>query len=230
MLNQPTKFAFVDEGEALRRLGLDRDTLLTLVREKRLRAYPGVGKENFYRIADIDALYASLHAEADRAARAEHEATDGATPNPPGRKLFDPAYKVYVRLQADLKWYDLEDEDLKAWVREMHEDGYARQRSNIRMVISKLERMIALMDEAAAGWQTLKPTLPMLPTAPTPPTPIAPTSTSQPAAATAPNTKRRRASLPMFGATTTPNASATPNANERSAPASADDTPARDDA
>src|ERR1700694_3211249 len=120
MSNQPIKFAFVDEAEALRRLGLDRDTLLTLVREKRLRAYPGVGKDNFYRISDIDALYASLHAEADEAARAN--AAAGATPTPPGRKLFDPAYKVYVRLQADRKWYDLEDEDLKAWVREMHED------------------------------------------------------------------------------------------------------------
>jgi hypothetical protein len=150
-MTAPSRFSFVDEGETLRRLGIDRDTLLSLVAAKRLRAYPGVGKGNFYRIKDVDALYAELHADAAREALAE------GAPVPAGRKVFDPAYKVHVRLQADLKWYDLEDEELQAWIREMHPDGYQRQRTNITMVMGKLQRLLDLMDEAAANWKHLAP-------------------------------------------------------------------------
>jgi hypothetical protein len=151
--NQPSRFAFVDEGEALRRLNIDRDTLLLLVQEKRLRAYPGVGKGNFYKLQDLEGIYRELYAGS---------VTGGDTPaeeetsTAGGRKVFDPAYKVHVRLQADLKWYDLEDEDLQSWVRELHADGYARQRANITRVIAKLEQLVALMDQAAAGWKVLE--------------------------------------------------------------------------
>jgi hypothetical protein len=154
--NQPSRFAFVDEGEALRRLDIDRDTLLLLVREKRLRAYPGVGKGNFYKLQDLDAMYKELYAGSGAAGEAEaDEDAAGQTAQPGGRKVFDPAYKVHVRLQADLKWYDLEEEDLQAWVRELHADGYVRQRANIIKVIAKLERLVGLMDQAAAGWKVL---------------------------------------------------------------------------
>ena len=67
---------------------------------------------------------------------------------------------MHVRLQADLKWYDLSDDELRAWVREMTADGYARQRANITMVMDRLQRLVALMDESVAGWQELKPTQP----------------------------------------------------------------------
>ncbi|MGZ3681074.1 MAG: hypothetical protein ACXWQR_21830 [Ktedonobacterales bacterium] len=190
-MSAPARFSFLDEGEALRRLGVDRDTLLTLVREKRLRAYPGVGKGNFYRLRDIDALYAELHAEAARPVAA----TDESEAPPTGRKVFDPAYKVHVRLQADLKWYDLEDEDLQAWVRELHEDGYVRQRSNITSVMAKLQRLVDLMDEAAAGWQTLKPSLP---------TQTAPTLSPAADESGTTQSKPRRKTLPMFSGTQTP--------------------------
>jgi hypothetical protein len=153
-MNRPSKFSFIDEGEAVRRLDVDRDTLLTLVREKRLKSYPGVGKGAFFRLSEVEALARELHGAADEAAGGEVEA-------PPTKgKLFDPAYKVHVRLQADLKWYDLRDEELRAWVREMTADGYSRQRANITMVIERLQRLVALMDEAVAGWQALKPTQP----------------------------------------------------------------------
>lgn len=155
MTSYPSRFSFVDEGEALRRLGVDRDTLHAFVQEKRLRAYAGVGKGSFFRVSDIEALLAELHASEGPA---DQSTTEDAAPS--GRKLFDPAYKVHVRLQADLKWYDLEDDDLKAWAREMTPDGYARQRTNILRVIEKLQRMIALMDEAATGWKTLAPPTP----------------------------------------------------------------------
>ncbi|MGZ3677945.1 MAG: helix-turn-helix domain-containing protein [Ktedonobacterales bacterium] len=195
-MSAPARFSFLDEGEALRRLGVDRDTLLTLVREKRLRAYPGVGKGNFYRLRDIDALRAELYDEA--ASPAATETGEGEAP-PTGRKVFDPAYKVHVRLQADLKWYDLEDEDLQAWVRELHEDGYARQRSNITSVMAKLQRLIDLMDEAAAGWQTLKPNLPAQ--AATSPAPDATPATGESATGEG---KPRRKTLPMFSGAQTP--------------------------
>ena len=97
---------------------------------------------------------ARLHGAADEAAGEETAAA------PAKGKLFDPAYKVHVRLQADLKWYDLRDEELRAWVREMTADGYSRQRANITMVIERLQRLVALMDEAVAGWQELKPAQP----------------------------------------------------------------------
>lgn len=186
MNNTPMKFAFLDEGEALRRLGVDRDTLLAFVAEKRLRTYPGVGKGNFFRAKDVDALYAELHVDAgDIPAEPAGEAA------PVGRKLFDPAYKAHVRLQADLKWYDLEDADLKAWAREMTPDGYARQRQNIEMVIAKLRRMRELMDETAAGWQHL----------PAPRTAPEETETqAEPAEKPAPaRTRERRRDLPVLG-------------------------------
>lgn len=181
MMNSTSRFSFLDEGEALRRLGLDRDTLLTFVREKRLRAYRS-GSNSYFRAGDVERLLAELRAEAGAAEDEEAEASAAQTT---GRKVFDPAYKVHVRLQADLKWYDLEDEDLRAWVREMTPDGYARQRTNITRVVEKLQRLVTLMDEAAAGWQTLAP--------PTPPPNVAPSgSLIQPTLA-----RRQRKSLPM---------------------------------
>ncbi|MFI5273395.1 MAG: hypothetical protein ACHQ4H_10235 [Ktedonobacterales bacterium] len=227
-MNPAGKFSFLDEGETVRRLGVDRDTLLGFVTAKRLRAYPGVGKGNFFRAADVDALNAELHAGEALPVAPGAEA-------PAGRKLFDPAYKVHVRLAADLKWYDLEDEDLQAWVREMTADGYQRQRGNVSAVIAKLQRLVALMDEAATGWQHLPsagraasgappeqaatPPLAGVPagaqarparkplqmfTAPTPapetaaPPPDPSIPASSQAPAPAPRTKRR--SLPMLGA------------------------------
>lgn len=200
------KFAFLDEGEALRRLGVDRDTLLGFVARKRLRAYPGVGKGNFFRASDVEALASELHAGEEVAAAPGEVA-------PSGRKLFDPAYKVHVRLAADLKWYDLEDEDLQAWVREMTSEGYARQRGNITAVIARLQRLVELMDAAAAGWQHLGASPnPAAESASAPAAPAKPrrrelpmTSTMPPAAPTpappATNAaKPRRKPLPMFGA------------------------------
>lgn len=194
MMNSTTRFAFLDEGEALRRLGIDRDTLLTLVREKRLRAYDSGGGK-YFRTSDVEKLLADLRAEAGAAAEDEMSAESG--PSATGRKVFDPAYKVHVRLQADLKWYDLEDEDLRAWVREMTPDGYARQRTNVTRVIEKLQRLIELMDGAAAGWQTLAPPKPTMAARPA----ALPGGLIQPTVA-----KRQRKTLPMAG----PNASQQP--------------------
>jgi hypothetical protein len=145
---RPARFSFVDEGEAVRRLGIERDALLELVQSKQLRAYPGVNKGYFFRVSDLDALAARLHPEWQTAEEEEEE----EAPNP--RKQHDPAYKVHLRLQADLKWYDLTDDDFRAYVRELHPAAYEKQRMNVTNVIAKLERLVAMMDEAAASWKS----------------------------------------------------------------------------
>jgi len=156
--SRPSKFAFLDEGEALRRLGVDRDTLLTLVREGRLRAYPGVGKGHFFRVGDLDKLAAELRPAAPEPAPQPARPLPLLAPEAiTVRKGHDPAYKVHLRLQADLKWFDITEDELRAWVRELHPDGYRRQRANITQFIARMERLRALMDEAAAGWKNLSP-------------------------------------------------------------------------
>jgi excisionase family DNA binding protein len=224
MINRPTRFSFLDEGEALRTLGVDRDTLLALVKEGRLRAYRGFGTGSFFRTSDLEALYAELRG--DELAAAEAEAETGSGEAQGTRKVFDPAYKVHVRLQADLKWYDLDDDDLRAWVREMTPDGYTRQRTNVTRVVERLQRLMQLMDEAAAGWQHLAPAgqtgpavekktrrpLPMATLAPqaqslaqpqAPATPATPATAEEPPK-NEPPARRARKPLPMAGEFTPP--------------------------
>ena len=148
---RPTRFSFVDEGEAVRRLNVSRETLLELVANKRLRAYPGVGKGNFFRVGDLDRLAEELHPvkETPPATMRGVDLLNPATQ----RRQHDPAYKVHLRLQADLKWYDLTDDDLQTYVRELHPAAYEKQRSNVMSVVERLERLVALMDEAAERWR-----------------------------------------------------------------------------
>lgn len=148
---KPSRFSFVDEGEAVRRLRVDRETLLELVSSKRLRAYPGVGKGNFFRVGDLEKLAAELHPAVAQAPSLQ--GVDLLNPTNQ-RRQHDPAYKVHLRLQADLKWYDLTDDDLQAYVRELHPAAYEKQRSNVTSVIERLERLVTLMDEAAARWRS----------------------------------------------------------------------------
>ncbi len=164
-MGTPSRFAFVDEGEAVRRLGVDRDTLASLVRSGRLRAYPGVGKGSFFKLGDLLALAEALHPQAAAPEVPAPTPEHAESPSAPKRPQHDPAYKVHLRLQADLKWYDLSDADFRAWVRELHPDAYPRQRTNITATIARLQRLLALMDEAAAGWKNLaaKPAAPEAP-------------------------------------------------------------------
>ena len=54
MLNNPgvdgARFAFLDAGETARRLGIDRVTLDQWVRDGRLKAYKGVGRDFFFQV------------------------------------------------------------------------------------------------------------------------------------------------------------------------------------
>lgn len=208
----PTRFAFLDEGEALRRLNVDRDTLRAFVEQGRLKAH-GVGIHHYYRTKDVDALYAELFGDAA-------EGTPTETKTPAAGKPFDPAYKVHVRLQADLKWYDLSDDDLRAWAREMTEDGYPRQRANIQMVMGKLQRMIELMDEAAADWQVLKPAHPA-------PREAEPQTAATPAAEARPKSLRGKPLAMLGGGAPSPSPSPSPAPTQPPAPAGAPITPTR---
>ncbi|HEY7835031.1 MAG TPA: helix-turn-helix domain-containing protein [Ktedonobacterales bacterium] len=157
-MSTPSRFSFVDEGEAVRRLGIDRDTVLSLVRAGRLKAYPGVGKGSFFKLGDLLKLAEELHpAEVAPAEATPGAPEESAAPAPAAAKRpqHDPAYKVHLRLTADLKWYDLSDDELRAWVRELHPDAYTRQRTNITAVMARLRRLLSLMDEAAAHWSTV---------------------------------------------------------------------------
>ena len=156
-MSGPGRFAFVDEGEAVRRLGVDRDTILEWVRSGRLKAYPGVGKGSFFKLSDLQALAQQVAPAASAAPAEATPAPESAPVAAPKRPQHDPAYKVHLRLQADLKWYDLTDADLRQWVRELHPDGYERQRANIQMVMARLQQLVTLMDEAAAGWKSRAP-------------------------------------------------------------------------
>src|SRR6266581_8492183 len=61
------RFAFVDAGEAARILGIDRVTLDQWVRDGRIKPHRGVGRDSFYRTADLEALNKEMHPEAELA-------------------------------------------------------------------------------------------------------------------------------------------------------------------
>ncbi len=156
MINNPrgnSRFAFLDAGETARRLDIDRVTLEQWVRDGRLRAYKGVGRDSFFKVADIDALYQSLHPEealARAIAEDEQESANAAKGQPVQltvRKKQDPQMRVYLRLQADAKWYDTSEEDIRVWFRQLAPDGYERNKKNALHAISKLQYLVGLIEE-----------------------------------------------------------------------------------
>src|SRR6202022_2845445 len=68
MINKPGRFAFVDAGEAARMLGIDRVTLEQWIRDGRIKPHRGVGRDSFFRTADLEALYNELHPASELAA------------------------------------------------------------------------------------------------------------------------------------------------------------------
>src|SRR5207248_11549091 len=113
MINQPGggRFAFMDAGETARRLGIDRLTLENWVKEGRIKTRRGAGRDVFFRTADVEALYQELHpaSEVAEAIAADEQESAGVT-SKPTRKKQDPQMRVYLRLQADAKWYDVSEE------------------------------------------------------------------------------------------------------------------------
>lgn len=152
MVNKPGsgRFAFVDAGEAARILGVDRVTLDQWIREGRLKSHRGVGRESFFRTADIEALYNELHPspELAEAVAADERESEDIDEKAPARKKQDPQMRVYLRLQADAKWYDVTEEDISNWFQQLAPDGYDRNRRNAEHTIKKLQYMVGLIEEA----------------------------------------------------------------------------------
>ena len=144
------RFAFVDAGEAARMLGIDRVTLDQWIREGRLKSHRGVGREAFFRTSEIEALYNELHpsTELAEAVAADERETEGAEEKAPTRKKQDPQMRVYLRLQADAKWYDISEEDIRTWFQQLAPDGYDRNKRNAEHTIKKLQYLVSLIEEA----------------------------------------------------------------------------------
>ena len=125
------------------------------MRDGRIKAYKGVGRDSFYKAADVDALYKSLHPEGALAKAIAEDERDSATTGVPGqpvqltvRKKQDPQMRVYLRLQADAKWYDVSEEDILTWFRQLAPDGYERNKKNAQHSIKKLQYLVSLIEEA----------------------------------------------------------------------------------
>lgn len=145
------RFAFMDAGEAARRLGIDRVTLDQWVKDGRIKPHRGVGREVFFRSSDIEALYNELHPSAelaDAVAADERDSAGIAGPGIPVRKKQDPQMRVYLRLQADAKWYDTSEEDIRIWFQQLAPDGYERNKRNAEHTIKKLQFLVSLIEEA----------------------------------------------------------------------------------
>lgn len=143
-------FAFVDAGEAARRLGIDRVTLDQWIKEGRIKSHRGVGRDAFFRSGDIDALYSELHPSTELAEAIADDEKDsaGTSPQPGVRKKQDPQMRVYLRLQADAKWYDTSEEDIRVWFQQLAPDGYERNKRNAHHTIEKLQYLVSLIEEA----------------------------------------------------------------------------------
>ncbi len=154
MINMPGsggRFAFMDAGEAARRLRIDRPTLDRLVREGRIKAYRGSGKDLFFKTAEVEALYKELYPEVAIAANEREGGNVGAIGQPLQvgvRKKQDPQMRVYLRLQADAKWYDVSEEDIQEWFRQLAPEGYERNKKNAQHAIKKLQYLVDLIEEA----------------------------------------------------------------------------------
>jgi Helix-turn-helix domain len=144
------RFAFIDAGEAARQLGIDRVALDQWVRDGRIKPYRGVGKDAFFRASDVEALYNELHPSTDlaEAVAADERESAGEEEKGPARKKQDPQMRVYLRLQADAKWYDISEDDIRTWFQQLAPDGYERNKRNAEHSIKKLQFLVSLIEEA----------------------------------------------------------------------------------
>jgi Helix-turn-helix domain len=151
MVSRPGgRFAFVDAGETARMLGIDRVTLDQWVREGRIKPHRGVGREAFFRTSEVEALYNELHpaAELAEAVAADERESAGEEEKGPVRKKQEPQMRVYLRLQADAKWFDVSEEDIRTWFNQLAPDGYERNKRNAEHAIKKLQYLVSLIEEA----------------------------------------------------------------------------------
>ncbi len=144
------RFAFMDAGEAAKRLGVDRITLDLWVKEGRIKTHRGVGREAFFRSGEVETLYNELHPAAGLAEAVVADEQDSAgetSKSVAARKKQDPQMRVYLRLQADAKWYDVSEDDIRFWFQQLAPDGYERNKRNAEHTIKKLQYLASLIED-----------------------------------------------------------------------------------
>ena len=139
------RFAFIDAGDAARRLGIDRVTLDIWVKEGRIKPRGG-----FFRASDVEALNNELHPAADLAEVVNADEQDSARDplNAAKRKKQDRQMRVYLRLQADTKWFDISENDINIWFKQLAPDGFERNKRNVEQTIRKLQLVVSLIEDA----------------------------------------------------------------------------------
>jgi hypothetical protein len=123
------------------------------VKDGRIKTHRGVGRDFFFRASDVEALYHELHPQTELAeaiANDERESSENAAAiaQPVARKKQDPQMRVYLRLQADAKWYDISEDDIRFWFQQLAPDGYERNKRNVEHTIRKLQFLVSLIEEA----------------------------------------------------------------------------------
>src|SRR2546421_12730009 len=124
------------------------------VRDGRIKAYRGVGRDSFFKASEVETLYKELHPEAALAEAVAEDERDSATTGAAQpvqltvRKKQDPQMRVYLRLQGDAKWYDTSEEDIRFWFQQLAPDGYERNKRNVEHTIRKLQFLVSLIEEA----------------------------------------------------------------------------------
>jgi hypothetical protein len=112
-----------------------------------------VGRDVFFRSSDVEELYNELHpaaelAEAVAVDERESAGSESGEVKGPVRKKQDPQMRVYLRLQADAKWYDISEDDIRIWFQQLAPDGYERNKGNAQHTIKKLQYLVSLIEEA----------------------------------------------------------------------------------
>jgi hypothetical protein len=143
----------MDASETAKRLGIDRVTLDQWVKEGRIKTRGGVGRDVFFRSAEVETLYNELHPQVELVAALVEDEQDSSENESTAvqsatRKKQDPQMRVYVRLQADTKWYDISDDDIRDWFQLLSPDGYERNKRNVQLTMSKLQLIVNLIEEA----------------------------------------------------------------------------------
>lgn len=136
------KFSFIDSADAQRILQVDRVTFEQLLTSGQLKPLKGTGKDVFFRLSDVQELHDILHKEAS--GETEESETGPKVKN----KQHDPAMRVHLRLQADLKWFDITINDIDLWLREVRSDSYDKYLTNISHVEEKLDYIKKIVQES----------------------------------------------------------------------------------
>jgi hypothetical protein len=148
------QFKFIDLPTAAEHLGITRTELLAWVDQGRINPFSGKGQQSVFRRADVERLAgeARATAEAEAAEAATAEATgDAETPAEGGRRRRrDPIKLMGTRLSMDSRWAEMSDQDIATWLDALEPVQYDRIRKVANIAIERLQRVLAMLDEAQA--------------------------------------------------------------------------------